>query len=291
MTDRTERDRTAPSTTGRVLRPRAWPSPVRAMTRILNADGSPPAPAPAGPATGRSAVVDCALYVDGVRQPGDWTTPRRWPRPARERARLRLARPARAGAGRDDRHRRDVRAARAGRRGRGQGRAAAQAGAVRRRRLPGAAYRPVLRARRADRELRGRRDRPGDALHRPELRDQRPARRRLPARPGPRRPGDQAGAAAARPVGGGVRGHRPGGRPLPGGRRPDRGRPRRPGGGGLRPAGARPDPADLPDEAGAGGVQAGGGAAAAAADDADRARSTGTCRRRSGATSATCRTT
>ncbi|RAO02198.1 magnesium/cobalt transporter CorA [Micromonospora noduli] len=73
MTDRTERDRTAPSTTGRVLRPRAWPSPVRAMTRILNADGSPPVPAPAGTGTGRSAVVDCALYVDGRRQPGDWT--------------------------------------------------------------------------------------------------------------------------------------------------------------------------------------------------------------------------
>ncbi|MGW5559641.1 magnesium/cobalt transporter CorA [Micromonospora sp. NPDC003944] len=71
MTDRTERDRTAPSTAGRVLRPRAWPSPVRAMTRILNADGSPPVPAPTG--TDRSAVVDCALYVDGKRQPGDWT--------------------------------------------------------------------------------------------------------------------------------------------------------------------------------------------------------------------------
>ncbi|GLZ56443.1 magnesium transport protein CorA [Micromonospora sp. NBRC 107095] len=41
------------------------------MTRILNADGSPPVPTPTGP--GRSAVVDCALYVDGKRQPGDWT--------------------------------------------------------------------------------------------------------------------------------------------------------------------------------------------------------------------------
>ncbi|MET8123402.1 magnesium/cobalt transporter CorA [Micromonospora sp. NPDC005189] len=71
MTDRTKRDRTEPSTTGRVLRPRAWPSPVRAMTRILNADGSPPVPPAAG--TDRSAVVDCALYVDGKRQPGDWT--------------------------------------------------------------------------------------------------------------------------------------------------------------------------------------------------------------------------
>ncbi|SIN26656.1 magnesium transporter [Micromonospora cremea] len=71
MTDRAGQGGTTPSHAARVLRPRAWPSPVRAMTRILNADGSPPAPAPAG--TGRSGVVDCALYVDGKRQPGDWT--------------------------------------------------------------------------------------------------------------------------------------------------------------------------------------------------------------------------
>ncbi|MEU0547267.1 magnesium/cobalt transporter CorA [Micromonospora sp. NPDC005979] len=71
MTDRAERGRTAPLNTSRVLRPRAWPSPVRAMTRMLNADGSPPAPAPSG--AGRSGVVDCALYIDGKRQPGDWS--------------------------------------------------------------------------------------------------------------------------------------------------------------------------------------------------------------------------
>ncbi|MFY1618386.1 magnesium/cobalt transporter CorA [Micromonospora sp. WMMD736] len=71
MTDRAERGRTAPLNTSRVLRPRAWASPVRAMTRMLNADGSPPTPAPTG--TGRSGVVDCALYIDGKRQPGDWT--------------------------------------------------------------------------------------------------------------------------------------------------------------------------------------------------------------------------
>ncbi|MBM0232823.1 magnesium/cobalt transporter CorA [Micromonospora sp. STR1_7] len=70
MTDRTGQGRTTPSHTGRVLRPRAWPSPVRAMTRILNADGSPPVPTPTG--SGRSGVVDCALYIDGKRQPGDW---------------------------------------------------------------------------------------------------------------------------------------------------------------------------------------------------------------------------
>ena len=45
-----------------------------------------------------------------------------------------------------------------------------------------------VRARRADRDLRGGRDRPGDALHRAGVRDHRPARRRLPAGPGPRRP-------------------------------------------------------------------------------------------------------
>ncbi|MFI5928655.1 magnesium/cobalt transporter CorA [Micromonospora sp. NPDC051543] len=71
MTDRAERGRTAPLNTSRVLRPRAWPSPVRAMTRMLNADGSPPTPAPTG--AGRSGVVDCALYIDGKRQPGDWS--------------------------------------------------------------------------------------------------------------------------------------------------------------------------------------------------------------------------
>ncbi|MGV9210313.1 magnesium/cobalt transporter CorA [Micromonospora sp. RB23] len=71
MTDRAERGRTVPPNTSRVLRPRAWPSPVRAVTRMLNADGSTPTPTPTG--TGRSGVVDCALYVDGKRQPGDWT--------------------------------------------------------------------------------------------------------------------------------------------------------------------------------------------------------------------------
>ncbi|WP_341721459.1 magnesium/cobalt transporter CorA [Micromonospora sp. FIMYZ51] len=40
------------------------------MTRRLNPDGSPPAEHPAGPR--RSAIVDCALYLDGRRQSGDW---------------------------------------------------------------------------------------------------------------------------------------------------------------------------------------------------------------------------
>ncbi|MEV0427609.1 magnesium/cobalt transporter CorA [Micromonospora sp. NPDC050495] len=70
MTDRLARDRAAGQSGGGVLRPRAWAAPVRAMSRILNADGSPREPAPTGP--GRSGIVDCALYVDGERQQGDW---------------------------------------------------------------------------------------------------------------------------------------------------------------------------------------------------------------------------
>jgi magnesium transporter len=51
--------------------PRPWTAPVRAMSRMINADGSQPPPVPRQ--TGdRTAVVDCALYVDGVRKPGDW---------------------------------------------------------------------------------------------------------------------------------------------------------------------------------------------------------------------------
>ena len=70
MTDRAADDRTAGQNGGRALRPRAWAAPVRAMSRILNADGSPRTPEPTG--TGRSGVVDCGLYVDGARQPGEW---------------------------------------------------------------------------------------------------------------------------------------------------------------------------------------------------------------------------
>jgi magnesium transporter len=70
MADRAEQGRTTTEHAGRALKPRAWAAPVRAMTRILNADGTQPAPAPTG--AERSAVVDCALYIDGKRQPGDW---------------------------------------------------------------------------------------------------------------------------------------------------------------------------------------------------------------------------
>ncbi|MEU2612563.1 magnesium/cobalt transporter CorA [Micromonospora sp. NPDC007271] len=70
MTDRVAGDRTGGQNGGRVLRPRAWAAPVRAMSRILNADGSPRTPESSGP--GRSGVVDCGLYVDGERQSGEW---------------------------------------------------------------------------------------------------------------------------------------------------------------------------------------------------------------------------
>ncbi|MBQ1048547.1 magnesium/cobalt transporter CorA [Micromonospora sp. C51] len=82
MTERTQRAGTTssdgPATAGnrnasangsRALRPRNW-SPVRAVTRRLSSDGSQSGE----PAVDRrrSAVVDCALYLDGQRQAGDW---------------------------------------------------------------------------------------------------------------------------------------------------------------------------------------------------------------------------
>ncbi|WBB78630.1 magnesium/cobalt transporter CorA [Micromonospora sp. WMMD882] len=70
MSERIDRSRNTPLGTGRVLRPRAWVAPVRAMSRILNSEDSPRPPTQTGP--DRSAVVDCALYVEGVRQPGEW---------------------------------------------------------------------------------------------------------------------------------------------------------------------------------------------------------------------------
>ncbi|MET7395426.1 magnesium and cobalt transport protein CorA [Dactylosporangium sp. NPDC005572] len=49
---------------------RALSRPVRAMSRMLSTPAAPAAPA-VQPAMG-SAIVDCAVYVDGVRQPGEW---------------------------------------------------------------------------------------------------------------------------------------------------------------------------------------------------------------------------
>jgi len=47
---------------------RVWTAPVRAVTRILLPGDPAGDPKPGVPA--RSAIVDCGLYVDGVRQPG-----------------------------------------------------------------------------------------------------------------------------------------------------------------------------------------------------------------------------
>jgi magnesium transporter len=50
---------------------RAWTAPVRAMNRFLGTDdGQPPAP---GDEYHGSAVVDCGVYVDGKREPGDFS--------------------------------------------------------------------------------------------------------------------------------------------------------------------------------------------------------------------------
>ncbi|MDQ7911080.1 magnesium/cobalt transporter CorA [Phytohabitans sp. ZYX-F-186] len=51
---------------------RTWAAPVRrAMTRMLSpVDG--PRRREHAPPSARSAIVDCALYIDGERQPGEW---------------------------------------------------------------------------------------------------------------------------------------------------------------------------------------------------------------------------
>jgi magnesium transporter len=58
--------------TGRArAKTRSWSDPVRAVTRILAPAEPKPVPQPGF--RGRDKIVDCALYVDGVRQPGEWT--------------------------------------------------------------------------------------------------------------------------------------------------------------------------------------------------------------------------
>jgi magnesium transporter len=49
---------------------RALRAPVRAMSRMLPRNDSPTATDAVGDR--RGGVVDCALYVDGIRQPGQW---------------------------------------------------------------------------------------------------------------------------------------------------------------------------------------------------------------------------
>ena len=80
MADREQTDAARPSRPARPDRPsgaglgRAIAAPVRAVTRLLAvAPGAALRRAPAAPHRTGSAVVDCAVYVDGVRQPGEWT--------------------------------------------------------------------------------------------------------------------------------------------------------------------------------------------------------------------------
>jgi magnesium transporter len=70
MTDRLDQERATGDGTARA-RSRAWTAPARAMSRILSADGNQHR-RPSAARPGRDSVVDCALYVDGVRQPGEW---------------------------------------------------------------------------------------------------------------------------------------------------------------------------------------------------------------------------
>ncbi|GAA4210397.1 magnesium/cobalt transporter CorA [Actinocatenispora rupis] len=49
---------------------RAFTAPVRVVSKVLPRSGavSPPRP----PRPRRSAIIDCGLYVEGIRQPGEW---------------------------------------------------------------------------------------------------------------------------------------------------------------------------------------------------------------------------
>ncbi|NLU78139.1 magnesium/cobalt transporter CorA [Micromonospora sp. HNM0581] len=79
MTERTQRtETTSPAAAadkspnadgGRALRPRSW-SPVRAVTRRRSPDRTRTNQMSAD--RRQSSVVDCALYLDGQRQAGDW---------------------------------------------------------------------------------------------------------------------------------------------------------------------------------------------------------------------------
>lgn len=67
MTERRAPHRGSPGPGGRGIT-RAWAAPVRAVTRMWNSAGDPPSDET--PAAAGSAIVDCALYADGVRTPG-----------------------------------------------------------------------------------------------------------------------------------------------------------------------------------------------------------------------------
>src|SRR5690242_1336446 len=50
---------------------RAWTAPVRAMNRFLGTSDA--RPKPPRPGDYGSSVVDCGLYVDGQREPGEFS--------------------------------------------------------------------------------------------------------------------------------------------------------------------------------------------------------------------------
>ena len=69
MADRVDHEQ--PATDGRLRRrPRAWAAPVRVMSRMLGTDAQPKQAAERRPE--HAGVVDCGLYIGGVRQPGEW---------------------------------------------------------------------------------------------------------------------------------------------------------------------------------------------------------------------------
>ena len=162
-------------------RTRAWSDPVRAVTRILDARraGAPTPDTPRRPRQGRR-LRPVRRRRSASR--ASWTPPRRWPPPAAARTAPSSGSACTSPSGRTMADIADAfglhelaveDAVKAEQRPKLE-----QFGEID---LPRAAHRPLRRARRADRDLRGGRDRPGDAVHRPGLRDQRPARRRLPA--------------------------------------------------------------------------------------------------------------
>ena len=70
MADRVEDDRAAADGSA-PARSRVWTAPVRAMTRMLSPEINPQRSRQSARPE-YDGVVDCALYVDGVRQPGEW---------------------------------------------------------------------------------------------------------------------------------------------------------------------------------------------------------------------------
>ena len=137
----------------------------------------------------------------------------------------------------------------------------------------------------------GRRDRRGHGLRRPRLRDLRPARRPLRAARRAPPPGGRPRAARARTGRGAARDRGPRRRRLPGRHRGDRGRHRRPRARGVHPAFRAGLRADLRDEARGAGAAPGGGPAGRAASASSPRATARWCRTRCARTSATSTTT